>query len=121
MWRASADATQAGHGSFVYQEKPSKVVDNVAYVGAEVLKEFGANVTISGNTATIIAPGGKLVATAGTTACTKDDASATLVNVPFVQNDTVYVALNDVAHVVGYSFDFRPDVNMVFSKAVASK
>lgn len=121
LWRASADATYAGHGSFVYQEKPSKVVDNVAYVGAEVLKEFGANVTISGNTATIIAPGGKLVATAGTTACTKDDASATLVNVPFVQNNTVYVALNDVAHVVGYSFDFRPDVNMVLSKAVTSE
>lgn len=121
LWRAAADATQIGHGTFIFQEKPSKVVDNVAYVCAEVLEEFGAQVTVSGNTATITAPGGKLVVTAGTTACTKDDVSATLTHTPFAENDTVYVALNDVASVVNYSFSYRPHVDMVFAKAVASE
>lgn len=121
IWRQAADSTSKNNGSFLYQEKPSVAKDGVAYVGAEVLGEFGASATVSGNSATIIGSNGNLTVNAGSLQASKDGAVVTLKHTPFAENGTVYVALDDAADIVGYSFSYRPYADLVFAKSVVTE
>ena len=121
MWRAAVDAPSISYGNFLYMSKPTKAVDGVAFVGAEVLREFGAKVQADANSAAFAAANGSMTITAGSSSAVKAGAAVTLKHTPFSENGTVYVALDDVADVVGYTFSYRPHSDLVFAKKTATE
>lgn len=107
VWHDDETSTSKAHGNYIFLEYPTQRTNGIAYIAANTLKNFGANVSVSGNTATIKGTGGTAVVTAGSAAYTIDGSPAQFTSVPYASNGTIYISPKELETVLGYTFTDR--------------
>ncbi|MBR3933228.1 MAG: hypothetical protein IKJ68_04905 [Clostridia bacterium] len=119
IWMANENTTANGRGEFIYQEKPTILRNSRSYIAAETLKEFGADISINGDTVSLLASDISASFTVGSDTAYVGNESKALICTPFTENGTVYLGLADVCSILGYSVEFNVYAKTIYTKKIA--
>lgn len=106
VWRQVEGRTDRS-GTFMYLEKPARLVDGVPYIAVETLGQFGVSVARNGDLAALSAGENNISLTAGTAVYTLNEETKEAVNPPLVIDGTLYIAPTGYGSDLGYKFSYR--------------
>lgn len=120
IWNNMGTPSNVAHGSFVYLEKPTENKDGNACVAVDVLKQFGAAVTLNygANSATIVCGENTVTLTAGSNNYILNGQNKTFKFTPYMSNGTIYVKLKEFEDIINYKVSWKDNAKMIFVEAI---
>ncbi len=111
VWKRSENSTSVGYGNYIYSPYPVKVYNNIAYIPAKMLEEFGLSVKEGTNFAQITTPNGEsttLYENIGQYSLGEKTYSSTYA--PVVIDGHIYIAPEYYTELIGYSFKYKGNI-----------
>lgn len=97
-------------GSFLKLEHPTKLADGLPYIPAELLCEFGAEVSQNGDEICVKANGKTAVLNVGNKSYSEDGTSKTLAYAPIKIDGFNYIYYKSLEDLLGYTFRYRLNI-----------
>lgn len=115
IWKYTShiDGNGSLEGNFIYQVKPTILRAGVQCVPSELMEQFGADVTYSGNRVTVTKDGKSAVIDVNVGTVAIGGVEISPLCTPFISEGAVYVAIKDFSGLLGYDFSYKTYSHML--------